>query len=186
MKKIVLLLVLLVSQFISAQEITKNIGDFSTVKVYDRISVQLIPASENKVVITGDAREEVELVNKNGDLKIRMALKKLLKGDTVEATVYYKNLEGIEASEGSFVGCDAVLNSTNFVLNSKEGSEIKVKLDVNKASIKATSGGKIIISGVTDNQEIIVNSGAIVEAKDFKLQLVLMREEKRMYMPPIL
>lgn len=168
MKKIVLLLVLSAGQFISAQEITKNIGDFSTVKVYDRISVQLIPASENKVVITGDAREEVELVNKNGDLKIRMALKKLLKGATVEATVYYKNLEGIEASEGSFVGCDAVLNSINFVLNSKEGSEIKVKLDVNKASIKATSGGKIIISGVTDNQEIIVNSGAIVEAKDFK------------------
>lgn len=168
MKKIFLLLTFTVSQMVFSQEITKNVGDFSIVKVFDRISVQLIPASENKVIITGNKKEDVELINKNGELKIRMALKKLLKGDNVEATVYYKNLEGIEASEGSFVGCDAIVETTNFILNAKEGSEIKVKLNTNKTTIKASSGGKIIVSGTTDNQDILVNSGAILEAKDFK------------------
>lgn len=168
MKKIFLLLTFTVSQMVFSQEITKNVGDFSIVKVFDRISVQLIPASENKVIITGSKKEDVELINKNGELKIRMALKKLLKGDNVEATVYYKNLEGIEASEGSFVGCDAIVETTNFILNAKEGSEIKVKLNTNKTTIKASSGGKIIVSGTTDNQDVLVNSGAILEAKDFK------------------
>lgn len=168
MKKIFLLLTFTVSQMVFSQEITKNVGDFSIVKVFDRISVQLIPASENKVIITGSKKEDVELINKNGELKIRMALKKLLKGDNVEATVYYKKLEGIEASEGSFVGCDAIVETTNFILNAKEGSEIKVKLNTNKTTIKASSGGKIIVSGTTDNQDVLVNSGAILEAKDFK------------------
>ncbi len=168
MKKIFLLLTFTVSQMVFSQEITKNVGDFSIVKVFDRISVQLIPASENKVIITGSKKEDVELINKNGELKIRMALKKLLKGDNVEATVYYKKLEGIEASEGSFVGCDAIVETTNFILNAKEGSEIQVKLNTNKTTIKASSGGKIIVSGTTDNQDVLVNSGAILEAKDFK------------------
>ena len=35
--------------------------------------------------------QEVELVNKNGELKIRMPLTKLLSGDDVSATVYFKN-----------------------------------------------------------------------------------------------
>jgi hypothetical protein len=98
----------MLSQLNFAQEkITKNLGDFDQVKVFDRISLQLVPANENKIEITGDRREDVEIVNKNGELKVRMKLKKLLKGEDITAILYYKNeIETIEASEGSYVSSE--------------------------------------------------------------------------------
>lgn len=166
MKKNILLF-LLVSSPLFAQNITKNPGDFTTVKIFDRISAQLIPSNENKVEIKGSRAAEVEVVNNNGDLKIRMPFPKLLKGEEIEVTVYYKKLEGVEASEGSYVISEKPIKAINFNLNSKEGAEIRIALEVKKATIKATSGGKIRLTGTTTNQDIILSSGAELKAKDF-------------------
>jgi hypothetical protein len=58
-----------VVQTTSAQ-LTKDLGEFSTIKIYDRLTVSLISSSEN-IVITGN-RKAVEVVNNNGELKLRM------------------------------------------------------------------------------------------------------------------
>jgi hypothetical protein len=166
MKKIIILFILVTSPLL-AQNITKNPGDFTTVKIFDRISAQLIPSNENKVEIKGSRAAEVEVVNNNGDLKIRMPFPKLLKGEEIEVTVYYKKLEGIEASEGSYVNAEKLIKAINFSLNVKEGAEIRIALEVKKATIKATSGGKLRITGTTDNQDIILSSGAELEARNF-------------------
>jgi hypothetical protein len=86
MKKIVYSLLLISSIAFSQTE--KKVGDFNKVTSFDKIDIILIPSSENKVVLNGSASEQVELVNKNGELKIRMPLTKLLKGDNISATVY--------------------------------------------------------------------------------------------------
>ena len=70
MKKIVFSL-LIFSTVAFAQE-TKNVGNFNKVTSFDRIDVFLVPSDENKVQLDGKDAEEVELVNKNGELKIRM------------------------------------------------------------------------------------------------------------------
>ncbi|MDP2161906.1 MAG: head GIN domain-containing protein [Flavobacterium sp.] len=167
MKKIIILFILITSPLF-AQTITKNPGDFTTVKVFDRISAQLIPSNENKVEIKGNRASEVEVVNSNGDLKIRMPFPKLLKGEEIEVTVYYKKLEGVEASEGSYVNSEKPIKAINFTLNAKEGAEIRIALDVKKATVRATSGGKIRISGTTVNQEVVMSSGAELQAKNFE------------------
>ena len=53
-------------------QVTKTLGDFDTIKVYDKLSVKLVPSSENKIVIKGAREAELEAVNKNGILKLRM------------------------------------------------------------------------------------------------------------------
>lgn len=166
MKRIILFFILITSPFF-AQTVTKNPGDFTTVKIFDRISAQLIPSNENKVEIKGSRAAEVEVVNNNGDLKIRMPFPKLLKGEEIEVTVYFKKLEGVEASEGSYINAEKLIKAINFSLNVKEGAEIRIALEVKKTSIKATSGGKIKITGTTANQDIIMSSGAVLEAKNF-------------------
>lgn len=167
MKKIIILFILITSPLF-AQTVTKNPGDFTTVKIFDRISAQLIPSTENKVEIKGNRASEVEVVNSNGDLKIRMPFPKLLKGEEIEVTVYYKKLEGVEASEGSYVNSEKPIKAINFNLNAKEGAEIRIALDVKKATVRATSGGKIRISGTTVNQEVVMSSGAELQAKNFE------------------
>ena len=99
MKKILYSLLLISS--IALAQTKKNVGDFNKVTSFDQIDVVLIPSSENKVILNGSGSDQVELVNKNGELKIRMPLTKILSGDNVSATVYYKKIDAVEANVGS-------------------------------------------------------------------------------------
>jgi len=164
MKKLMLIAFLGLSQFISAQ-VTKNLGDFSTIRVFDKINVTLVKSNESKIVINGSRAEDVEVVTKNDELKVRMKLAKLLKGEDITATVYYKTINQVEASEGSFVGSADTFNSTAFEVNSKEGSTIKLEIDVQKLKSKATSGGILNLTGKATNHDATVTAGGIIKAK---------------------
>jgi hypothetical protein len=75
MKKVMLILWFLLFKQHLAQ-LTKDLGEFSTIKIYDRLTVLLISSSENKIVITGNS--EGEVVNNNGELKLRMPLPQII------------------------------------------------------------------------------------------------------------
>lgn len=165
MKKIVFLLVLIVTQS-SIGQVTKNLGDFNTLKVYDKLTVVLIAAPENKVIITGSREQEVEVLNKNGELKLRMPFPKLLSGDDITIKLYYKNLDGISVSEGAVVSSDEVFDATIMDLNAREGAAIHLSLDVDKVNIKAVTGGIIVLEGKATNQDVVLMTGGILESKE--------------------
>lgn len=165
MKKVLIIAFVLVMQFTTAQ-VNRNLGDFDEVKVFDKITVKLIAANENKMVISGSRADEVEAVNKNGELKIRMPFPKLLSGDDIVVKLYFKNLESIAVSEGSFVSSEADFKQTNLDLNAKSGGEIKLDLDVDKVNVKAYAGGIVSISGKATNQNVTITSGGILKAKN--------------------
>ncbi|UOK43140.1 MULTISPECIES: head GIN domain-containing protein [Flavobacterium] len=165
MKKLVFAVLLFAAQLgFSQTKITKTVGDFTTVKAFDKISVQLVESNETKVELSGDRSGDVELINKNGELKIRMAVDKLLKGEEVTAIVYFKKIDAVEASEGAYVSSPATFDSVDFMVSAKEGAEVKLTLDVKKANIKANSGGMVRLTGKAQNQDIVVTSGGIVKA----------------------
>lgn len=164
MKKVLLIAFLGLSQFLSAQ-VTKNLGDFTTVRVFDKINVTLVKGTQNKIEIKGSRANDVEVVTKNNDLKIRMKLSKLLQGEEIEATVYYTSINVVEASEGSFVGSSDTFKSTAFEINAKEGSTIKLNFDVQKLQSKAASGGILELTGTATNHDIVISSGGVVKAK---------------------
>lgn len=170
MNKYILIVFIFLFGALQAQTITKNPGNFTSVKVFDRISVQLIPGSEPKVEIKGDRAGEVQLVNNNGELKIRMPLKKLLKGETIEATIYYQKLEGVDASEGSYVIGETTIKGTQFSVGAKEGSEVRLSLEMKKTNIRVTSGGVIHLKGKSDNTDVVMSTGAELKAKSFETQ----------------
>jgi len=165
MKKVFLLAFLGLSQFISAQ-VTKNLGDFTTIKVFDKISVTLVKSDESKIVINGSRAGDVELITKNSELKVRMKFSKLLQGENIEATVYYKNIDHVEASEGSFIGSADTFNATSFEAYSKEGAIIKLTLDVKKLKSKATTGSTLELTGKASNHDNTILSGGTLKAKD--------------------
>ncbi|QBZ97105.1 head GIN domain-containing protein [Flavobacterium sangjuense] len=169
MKKIVFSL-LLISTVAFAQE-TKNAGDFNKVTSFDRIDVFLVQSDENKVQLDGKEADEVELVNKNGELKIRMPLTKLLEGDNISVTVYYKKITRVEANEGSRIACGDKINSVVFDVIAKEGSEVKLILDVEKLNVRTANGSKVSLEGNADIQDVLVNSGGIYEAEKLESQI---------------
>ena len=165
MKKVLIIAFVFAIQFANAQ-VNRNLGDFDQVKVFDKITVKLIAANENKMVITGSRADEVEAVNKNGDLKIRMPFPKLLSGDDIVVNLFFKKLESISVSEGSFVSSEADFKQTTLDLNAKSGGEIKLVLDLDKVNVKAYAGGIVSISGKATNQNVTITSGGILNAKN--------------------
>ena len=155
--------------FISAlgySQLEKKVGEFSKVTAFDKIDVYLIKSTENKVVLKGIKKEEVELVNKNGELKIKMSFGNLLQGDNISATVYYTAIDAIEANEGSRVSSNEIFDGLLLDIIAKEGSEIKINLAVDKLKARTSQGSVLKLSGTVDYADILVNSGAQYEAKD--------------------
>jgi hypothetical protein len=166
MKKIICSFLLISS--IAFSQIEKSVGDFNKVTSFDQIEVLLIPSDENKVVLNGSGSEDVEIVNKNAELKIRMRLTKMLSGDNISVTVYYKKIDAVEANEGSRISSEATFKSTSFDIIAKEGSQIKIKINVDRLTVRVANGSTISISGTTKNQDVLIYSGGIYEAERLK------------------
>jgi hypothetical protein len=167
MKKLLIISFLFSTAFASAQ-VTKNVGDFTKVTAFDKISVQLIPndSIESKVEISGNLANEIEVLNVNNELKIRLPLGKLLKGDDIVAKVYFKRLDALEANEGSYISSDSVLKAIDFNLLAKEGSQIRVMVEAKRISVKSSQGSEIKLGGKAQNMNVLINSGGVLEAKD--------------------
>ncbi|MFM9824891.1 head GIN domain-containing protein, partial [Flavobacterium sp.] len=142
--------------------------DFNGVKVFDKLQVTLISSTENKIIITGTRENDVEVVNKNGELKLRMPFPKLLSGDNINIQLFYKNIETIEASEGAIVDSDATFKQTFINLEVNSGAQVGLDIDVEKAKVRVVSGGILELSGKANNQEVMVSSGGNLDAR--KLQ----------------
>ena len=99
MKKIAFILALCGSMAFAQTE--KKVGDFEKVTSFDKLDVLLIKSTENRITINGNEAESVETVNKNGELKIRMPFSQTMGGSAISVTLYYKNIEAVEANEGS-------------------------------------------------------------------------------------
>lgn len=163
MKKLIIGAAILVAQMSFAQ-VTKNLGDFDTVKVYDKLSVKLVQSSENKIVVKGAREAELEAVNKNGILKVRMPFPKLLSGNDLEVTVYYKHIELIDVNEGASVTSNETIKATAFKVSAQEGGKINVDLDVEKLNVSSVSGGEITLSGKASNQDAGLGAGGYLLA----------------------
>jgi hypothetical protein len=169
MKQLTLFLVVLTSTLCLAQ-VTRNVGDFTKISVFDKIQVELIQSDENKVVLDGVNAAEVEVVNKNGLVKLRLPLVKFLSGQQIEAKIYYTELSSILVAEGSKVTANSVFKSSDLTLESKEGSQIKLDLAVENVNIKAYTGSELSLTGSAQNIDALINTGADLKAKDLTVQ----------------
>jgi len=163
MKQIALLLLLTAG--IASAEVTKNLGDFDQLKVFDRIQVTLVPSTENRIELRGPRTSDVEFVTKGDQLKIRMRATGMLGGEDIKATLYFKTLNDIDASEGATITISETIKTPKMTVTAKEGAQIELNLDVNNLDVKSVTGAQINLAGKTDNLEIVVGTGGTVDAK---------------------
>ena len=77
MKKFNLIIFLIFNLSVFSQTpISKKLGDFYKLKVYNLINVELIQSNENKIEITGKNAKSVYIIQKNITLQIKMVLSK--------------------------------------------------------------------------------------------------------------
>ncbi|GEM58158.1 chaperonin [Flavobacterium columnare] len=169
MKKHIIAFSLFAVSIMSAQT-SKSLGTISKVTGFDQIEIHLVPSTENKIELKGTNSEAVELVTKDGELKVRMPFGKMLKGDAITATVYFKALEAVEANEGSLVTSDATLKSALFDIIAKEGGKVDIVVEASKINIKTSSGGVVTLGGKTQTIDAVSTAGGILNAINCETQ----------------
>lgn len=168
MKNCFLLLVFTLGLTVNAQDtIEKSIGEFSTVKVYDLINLKMIKSDENKVIIAGDNKEDVQVINNNGKLKIRMKLEESYDGNDIVVKLYYTSVDIIDANEGANVVVNEPIEQFEIDLKAQEGGEITAELKTTYANFRAVTGGIINVTGSSKNQDISIYTGGVFNGKEF-------------------
>ncbi|WP_298478111.1 head GIN domain-containing protein [uncultured Maribacter sp.] len=162
------LLLMTFSVFAQKQN-TKELDKFTELKVYDRIIVSLVKSTENKIVITGDDKDEVNISNKGGLLKIRMEFDNFLDGNEAKATLYYtENLSLIDVNENAQVISDETFKGNYTQIKGQEGGKVDLKVTIEKLFVKSVSGSEITLSGNSNEQEVTVNTGGRVFNKELQ------------------
>ncbi|AJA68305.1 DUF2807 domain-containing protein [Myroides odoratimimus] len=167
MKKIVLFIAVMASTISFAQK-TKSIGDFSKVNVFDQIAVTLVPGEEGKIEIEGDKEDYVNVVNKNGVLKIKMNFINSFQGDDIKVKLYYNKLSEVVAGEGASIKGETPIKATTLTINAKTGGMINLNIDVDKAIVKSSAGSVITLKGKANVQDVLNSSGAKVKSQDLE------------------
>ncbi|NQY07193.1 MAG: DUF2807 domain-containing protein [Flavobacteriaceae bacterium] len=170
MKQYILIIAVCLSTLGFSQKVEKSLGDFTELKAFDQISVKLVKADENKAVISGDHTDKVQILNKNGVLKIRLEIEKSYQGEETYVTLYYKTLYVLDANEGAFIISDETMNPADIELKAQEGAGIDVALDVKRVTVKSVSGGQVKATGIAKNQDATVNSGGMYKGKALKTE----------------
>ena len=150
--------------------IEKTTGEFSTVKVYDLINLKMIKSDENKVIIAGDNKEDVQVINNNGKLKIRMKLEESYDGNDIVVKLYYTAVDVIDANEGANVVVNDALEQYEIDLKAQEGAEITATLKTTYANFRAVTGGIVNVTGSSKNQDISIYTGGIFNGEEFTTQ----------------
>ena len=172
MKHFITFLAILVSAVAIAQKsIEKSVGDFTTLKVYDLIEVELIKSDENKVEITGENSESVLVNNLNGTLKIKMKFKEIFDGANTKVMLYYSKIDVIDANEGTKISSKDEIKQFEIDLRAQEGGQINANLNVSYANVRAVSGGVVEASGFSKNENIALMTGGVFKGEHLKSEI---------------
>ena len=170
--KLVFTLTALLSIFLSVGQegkITMQLDAFDEIKVFDGLSVELIRSDANLIEITGANTKKVAVVNNKGRLKIRMEIDKIFSGYRTFVKVYYtQNLKIIDVNEDALLFSEDIIEQPIIDFRAQEGGELRFNVQSEQLLAKAVTGGDIVLSGFTDNQDIIINTGGSFVGEKFK------------------
>ncbi len=149
------------------QKISKNLEQFTEVKGFDGLSINLIKSNQNKAVITGVNTDKVVIVNKEGVLKLRMKIHKIFSGYRTFIDLYYtEDIRVIDVNEDARIVSDEIIKQDILELKAQESGELDLQIEVEQLLIKTVTGGIITTSGSAHFQDISINTGGVYEGKD--------------------
>ena len=144
----------------------KTIGEFTELIIKDGLHVTLISGEKNAISITSENKKGVTVINKDGRLKISMKPFQTLKGIDANIELFFTgDISKVEVSRGAYLSVLDTLQTKELHIRSKKGAEIELSLLAKKVNYTANTGGKIIVAGEVEQQQIRISSGGTVDAQ---------------------
>ena len=144
----------------------KKIGEFTELIIKDGLHVTLISGDKNAISITSENKKGVTVINKDGRLKISMKPFQTLKGIDANIELFFTgDISKVEVSRGAYLSVLDTLQTKELHISSRKGAEIELSLFAKKVNYIANTGGKIIVAGEVEQQQIRISSGGTVDAQ---------------------
>ena len=123
-----------------------HVREFINLKIYSGIEVKLIPANENKLLISGEDRMDVVARIKGQTLKIRHSLEHILNPTFTYVELYHTGLlDEITLYQGSSIKVDSTYKQTSISLKVQEGATMNFKFEGEKLTSIVSTGGKLFL-----------------------------------------
>lgn len=171
MKNIIILLFFVSGAVLAQDTIRKNLGDFHELKTYRGLRVELIKGENAEIVITGNKSKEVLIKNIDGVLKVSLKVPESFSSKEVSVTLYYSDkIDILDANEGSVISSKETISQNRIELNSQEAAQIKLDVQTDDLKIKVISGGKVILNGHSEVQNIVSNTGGFYNGENLEAE----------------
>ena len=173
MKKRIFTCALFISLITTAQTtVTKSLGDFNIIKVYNGIEIELIKSADQRIEIIGDKSKKVKIKNVNNILKLSLPFslnpsENIADGEVKIKLYYSKNINIIDGNQGATITAKD-FNQDNIELNADQRAFINITTITKHLTIRASSGGIIKVSGTAKNQEVDVDLYGIYHGFNLK------------------
>lgn len=151
------------------ERISRQLQPFQEVKVYDGLSVELVPSDRNEAIITGANTSKVAFVEQDGVLKIRMEIDKLFSGYRTFVRVHYTDgITIIDVNEDALITTADKIRQPVLDLRAQEGGELQIDAEVEQLLVKSVTGGRVVARGSCFTQDVSINTGGVYKGMDFK------------------
>lgn len=169
MKKLYLAVAFLVSGLqCSFAQLSRQLDAFTNLEVTDKINVTFIPSTENKIIIEGELGNQMEIVQQNNTLRLKMGSGYLLQGDKVQVTLYASNINQISAKKGAKLAVKNTLQKDQLHFSVVEGAQIESVIASDKVIADAHTGANLTLKGTCENIEINSNLGGQFFGKELQ------------------
>jgi hypothetical protein len=178
------ILLLVASFYLKAQTEQVAIGTFKVVYVYGPFKVNFIKSTTCRMEIdyNGIEKEEIIIKSKDEDLHIKLRNRSFFDFNNnswesknsryAHVTIYYTNLEAIEARAGARIRSSETIVSKEIFLVSKMGADMRLDINTQKLELDSSMGSEVNLTGMAEKVEIRSKMGSHVDASSLKSQHV--------------
>ena len=147
---------------------TRQIGDFTGIKVSTSVSVKLVKADAPKIeykMIKGDESSLItEVKGKNLIVKTKSKFGGYNNAQA-KVIVYYTKLDDISVSAGASVKCDDPIRAQDMDIDVSSGSSADIEVIAKTIDAEASSGASLKLEGSAKKAEYDASRGSTINAK---------------------
>lgn len=168
-----------------SQKVTLQLSSFNKLDAFGPFDVKLVKSETERAEINfnGIEKEDIVYEAQKGTLRLKFKNRHYMdewendrrRSRYVLVTVYYKDIDVIEAGAGAVVTSQETLKSKYLSIECSMGAE--VTLDIFAQKIEATSnmGGILEMSGQTELLDVKANMGGVLKASHLESKTVYVK-----------
>lgn len=167
------------------QKTTLQIPSFTDIDVFGPFDVRLIKSESERAEIDFNGIDKEDLIYefKSGTLRLKMRNSHYMdewKNDSrhskyVLVTVYYKDIDVVEAGAGAVVTSKEEVKSKYLLVECTMGAEVTLDIRAKKVEAVSNMGGILDLSGVTEHLEAKANMGGVLKAAHLESKTVYVK-----------